>query len=274
VRRLSYLNTLIKKELWLFISNKKNLALVSIIPAFVLFFTVVVPMLTGPRTYTPETYALALKYIKESSYEFGLTQNDVDKLGENAITFVTIFQLPPVLGIFAALAVFQTITASFMAEKSSGTMEIMLASPVEIEEIVISKALVGVLMGIITWMMLFLGMTLSLEYLSIKYIGKIWIPCMNYIWSMVILPISLLLLGLALSLFAGIRGSEFLAGLFIFIITGAPIGIIMAVAIFQLPAQLFFLLLELLGGLSFLLSILIIAMSYKMIDRLSFIRNY
>jgi hypothetical protein len=53
-----------------------------------------------------------------------------------------------------------------------------------------------------------------------------------------------------------------------------PIGITVTTTIFQLPAQLFFLLLELLGGLSFLLSILIIAMSYKMIDRLSFIRNY
>jgi ABC-2 type transport system permease protein len=274
VRRLSYLNTLIKKELWLLISNKKNIAIVFILPIFVCFFAVVIPMLTGPHIYTPQTYALALKYIKESSYEFGLTQEDVDKLGENAITFVTIFQLPPTLGMFVAIVVSQAITASFMAEKSSGTMEILLASPVEIEEVVISKAIVGVLMGIITWIMLFLGMTLSLEYLSIKYIGKIWIPCMNYVWLMVILPISLLLLGLALSLLAGIRGSAFLSSLSMYIIVAAPVGIMLVTAILQLPAQLFFLLFELLGGLSFLLSILIIAMSYKMIDRLSFIRNY
>ena len=273
MRGLSYLNTLIKKELWLFISNRKNLAAVFVILLSAIPI-IVTPILTSPHRYTPETYALALKYIKESSYEFGLTQDDVDKLGENAITFVVIFQNPPALGIFVAIAVLLTITESFMAEKSSGTMEIMLASPVEIEEIVISKALVGVLMGIITWIMLFFGITLSLEYLSIKYIGKIWIPCMNYIWSIVVFPISLLLFSLALSLLAGIRGSEFLSRLFIFIVVAVPIGITVTTTIFQLPAQLFFLLLELLGGLSFLLSILIIAMSYKMIDRLSFIRNY
>jgi ABC-2 type transport system permease protein len=273
VRRLSYLNTLIRKELWLFLLNKKNLALVSIIPIFILL-TMVIPLLMGPRVYTSATYALALKQIKESSFAFGLTQEDVDKLGENAITFAATFQLPPVVAVFVALAASQTITASFMTEKSSGTMEILLASPVEIEEIVVSKVIAGVLAGAIVWITMFSGITLFLEYLSIKYIGRIWIPCMNYIWSMVILPISLFLFGLALSLFAGIRGSEFLAGLSAYIIVAMPVGILLITAIFQLPAQLFFLLLEFLGGLSFLLSILIIAMSYKMIDRLSFIRNY
>ena len=264
---------LIRKEIWLFLSDKKSLAVTLIIPVTIIP-AIVIPIFAGPRIYTSLTYSLALKQIKENYAIFGLTSDDVDRLGENAITFAAMFQLSPTIAIFTAIVAAQIVGRGFMIEKYNGTMEILLASPIEIEDIVIPKVVIGAMMGAITWSILFSVVTSSIEYITLKYIGKLWLPTAHYILLMVLLPLSFFLFGLSFSLLAGVRGSEALLNLSIYLVVIVSVCIMLTASILRLPAPLFFLLLELMSAISFLVSMFIIVISYRIMNRLAFIVNY
>jgi len=122
------LKPVIIKELWQYRSNK-NLIVLSTNALFIIAIGLLL-ILSGPQYLTPYSKQVAMRQISENPSIFGLSIEDVAKMGDQAIVFASLVsQLPLVIIVTSTLSSYMSIVTSLFYERLYKTMEVLLSSP-------------------------------------------------------------------------------------------------------------------------------------------------
>lgn len=228
--------------------------------------------------FTGLTRELAIQQFMKDPKIFGISVDEVEKLKDNINELlalsILVTQLPMIIPLFTAIMTYTSIWESFNVEKACKTMEVLLASPVKVRDIVLAKYISGIFHGVNVWLINVALAFAMIQYLSLRILGRLWAPSEFFITLTFIIAPSMICLASVLALLVGIRGSETLAKVFDKVIVLIPL----AVMIIALPANLhpkqLIEIYEYIALASVTSSLIIVLWSRRMINRLSFIVNY
>ncbi|ASI98329.1 ABC transporter permease subunit [Thermococcus celer] len=266
--RWDNVKSIVLKEYWTYVGNRK--IIFSTLTVIVLYAIIIgINYITGPKALTSYSRAIAIKQISSSPTVFGIGPLDVKKMGDNAILLAAmVVQLPPTIAVFSYFTTYTSILASFFVERTLGTMEVLFSTPLEDGEILGGKIIASVSMGITTWMALFLTNTLGIEALTLKSLGRMWVPTQDYIILSVLYPLSIVLLAIPIGLLISARAKELGEQV------GSLIGIIPVVIVLlliRMDLVDFFRLIKILTVADFLM--ILASLKFLKFNRLSFISN-
>ena len=260
-----------KKELWTLKENPSYLVSY-ITPPLILVLLLALIVVSDGVVLTPQSREIAVNQIKSSPQLFGLSDSDVSKLGDVAISMaVLIVQIPIVIQIFAYITMYNAVVQSFMNERINKTMEVLFSTPLRDEDIIYGKILFCICIASATIVLSGVVNTVAIEVLYWVNTSQLWIPTAGYITMITILPVSMMFLALPLALIISVRAESSQAAKW-----GSLAGllpIILFIVGFSYSASVFFMAVELLGGAAFALSLLLTIVLRRTINRLSFIVN-
>ena len=94
---------ILMKEFWQYFANKHLLGLLA--NAVIILVIGLLLIMSGPRYLTPYSKQLAIEQISENPLVFGLSENEIAKMGEDAITFAALIsQLSVVVILVSTLS--------------------------------------------------------------------------------------------------------------------------------------------------------------------------
>ncbi|RLI72650.1 hypothetical protein DRO91_04330 [Candidatus Heimdallarchaeota archaeon] len=262
------IKSIVLKEYWTYVGSRK---IISILFIMALYAVVIgINYIIGPEALTSYSRELAMKQISSSASAFGINPSDVEKMGDNAILLAAmVIQLPLTIAVFSYFATYNSILTSFLRERMLGTMEVLFSCPLDEREIIGGKILASATVGMTTWAFLFLMNTTGIETITMRSLGRVWIPIPEYIILSVLYPLSMIFLaipvGLLISAGMGKWFGEQVGGL---------VGIIPLLFVAVLPrinVMDFFELVKVLVGASILT--IFVLLKFLKIKRLSFITN-
>lgn len=262
---------ILMKEFWQYFANKHLLGLLA--NAVIILVIGLLLIMSGPRYLTPYSKQLAIEQISENPLVFGLSENEIAKMGEDAITFAALIsQLSVVVILVSTLSSYSSIVSSFFNEKLNKTMEILFSSPFSESEILLGKLLSALLFSLFSWSFAFASLFFLIQYLHMKALESLWHPTVYFIIITVFVPFSMIMFSISIGLMVSIKlKSSELINLISLPLVLTPIIISFASARLGLNStfQIYLLL-----GIGSLMASLIIAMFGKrVINRLAFITN-
>ncbi|KUJ98649.1 MAG: Uncharacterized protein XD43_1687 [Thermococcales archaeon 44_46] len=259
------------KEVWQYFANKQLAGLLA--NAVIILVIGMLLIVSGPRYLTSYSKQLAMEQISESPLVFGLSENEVAKMGEDAITFAALIsQLSVVVILVSALSSYASIVSSFFNEKLNKTMEILFSSPLSESEILLGKLLSAVFFSLLSWGFAFASLFFLIQYLHLKALGSIWHPTLYFIIITVFVPFSMMMFSISTGLVVSVKiKSSELINLMSLPLVLTPIIISFASA--KLGLNRTFQIYLLLGICSLVASLIIAMLGKRVINRLAFITN-
>ncbi len=265
------MDVIFRKEFWTLRENPSYLYSY-IIPPLILVLLLAAVVLTNGVVLTPQSREIAVNQIKSSPQLFGLSDSDVNELGDVAVSMaVLVAQIPIVIQIFAYITMYNAVVQSFMTERINKTMEVLFSTPLRDEDIIYGKILFCTCIAFATIFLSGIVNTMAIEILYYTNTSRFWIPTSGYLTMIAILPLSMMFLALPLALIISVRAKSSqaakwgtLAGL---------LPIILFIIGFSYSPDIFFMAVELLGGFAFVSSLLLTIALRRAINRLNFIVN-
>ncbi|AIU69627.1 hypothetical protein TEU_04340 [Thermococcus eurythermalis] len=268
---MTKVKTVISKEFWTYFGSRETLYSI-ILPAVSMVFVLSFVIVTRSQYITPQSRALAYKQITSNPQLFGITESLLQVLGDDAITIATlIVQIPMVIQIFSFISTYNAIVASFAFERINKTMEVLFASPLSESEIILGKIIASIIAGTLTMLSGILINVAAIQYVFIQHVGRLWTPTLGYMFLTVAMSISMLLFAIPIGLTLSVRAKNATQ-----IKLGGLVGI-MPLLLFLLaskvPPQTFFSIVQIIGLTSLVVSIILVCLSRRLINRFSFIIN-
>ncbi|WP_297488233.1 ABC transporter permease [Thermococcus sp.] len=262
---------IVVKEFWQYFSNK-NLIVLST-NALVILVIGLLLIMTGPQYLTPYSKQVAINQISENPSVFGLSKEDVARMGESAITFASLVsQLPVIIILASALSSYVSMVASLFHEKSNKTMEILFSSPLSESEILLGKLLSGLLFSLLSWGSNFVAVLGLLQYLHLKTLGSMWIPTKYFLVIAVFVPFSMIFLSISVGLIVSIKiKSPELVNVISFPLVLVPI--VISFISYRMRLEGVLQVYMLLGTVSIVVSLITAMFGKRVINRLVFITN-
>jgi len=260
------IESIMLREYWTYVGSRK---IISILFIMVIYAIVIgIQYISGPRALTAYSRELAMKQISSSVSAFGINSLDAEKMGDSVILLATmVVQLPLTIAVFSYFATYNSVLMSFVRERILGTMEVLFSCPISEREIIWGKILASATVGVATWASLFLMNTVGIEAITLKGLGKIWVPTQNYIILSVLYPLSMTFLAIPVGILISTRMGKWFGEQ-----AGGLVGVIPLLFVVLLPRINvidFFELVKVLVGVSVLT--IFIFLKFLRINRLSFI---
>ncbi|GAB6136254.1 ABC-2 transporter permease [Thermococcus prieurii] len=255
---------LVEKELWALKGNPSMLLLGLGLILFVTLMSSLVPP-------TPQSSYAARHQILSNPALFGLNDKLIHLLGDWTVRFgLLVAQNPLTFGILIYVTTYSYVTNSFVSERINKTMEVLFAAPVSETDVVASKMITGVILGVSLFLLSFLANTLAIEFIFHHCTGLWWTPTRGYLLLMAFFPPAFLSLAFPLALIVGMRGSKFLMASGTFVIF---VPIVLLILASQVSVEGYFRLIFWVAVASVILAVLVTLAARKMVNRLAFITN-